>query len=116
MIGLESVVALQLPAKLGMIVDLAVEDDSIALVGTEDRLMAAHDVDDAEATHSEAEVAVREVARIVGAAMANSVAGGHQRPLRHRLAAAPIPPSNSAHWFFLASPLNGGGGHERQDR
>ena len=71
-----AIAALELAAQLGMIEDLAVEDDRVAAVGAEDRLVAALDVDDAEPAHAEAEIAVDEIAGIVGAAMANRVAGG----------------------------------------
>jgi hypothetical protein len=45
-----------------MIDDLTVANDRIASVGAEDRLMAAGDVDNAEAPHPEAEIALGEQA------------------------------------------------------
>ena len=71
-VGLEGVAALELAAKFGMIEDLAVEDDRVARVGAEDRLVPAFDVDDAEPAHPEAEIAVGEIAGVVGTAMANA--------------------------------------------
>ena len=41
-----------------MIYDLAVANDRISSVRADDRLMAMFDIDDAEAPHAEAEVAV----------------------------------------------------------
>ena len=76
MIGLEGVAALQLAPQRRMIDDLAVEDDRVALIGAEDRLVAAFDVDDAEAAHAEAEIALDKIAGVVGAAVHQPVAGG----------------------------------------
>jgi mitochondrial fission protein ELM1 len=60
-------------------------------------LVPTFDIDEAEAAHSEAEVAIRQIACIVGAAVAQPVAGSDESALRHRLTAAPVPPRNSAH-------------------
>ena len=83
MVGLEGVAALELAAQRGMIDDLAVEHDRMAAVGAEDRLVSAGDVDDAEPAHAEAEVAVDQIAGIVGSAMAQAVAVGDDRLSRH---------------------------------
>src|SRR4051794_38870532 len=80
-----------------MIEDLAVENDRVTFIGAEDGLMAPLDVDDAEPAHPEAEIAVGQISVLVRTAMANPVAGGDESALRHRLTAAPVPPSNSAH-------------------
>ena len=101
-IGLEGVAALELAPQRRMIDDLAVEDDRVAPVGAEDRLVAAFDVDDAEAAHAEAEIAVDEIAGVIGAAVAKAVAGSRDGVLRHRLAAASIPACNSAHTGLFA--------------
>jgi hypothetical protein len=60
-----------------MIEDLAVEDDYMPAVGTEDRLVAALDIDNAEPAHPKTEIAVREIACVVRAAVAELVARGH---------------------------------------
>ena len=55
--------------KLEVIDDLAVADDRIASVRAGDRLVAVLEVDDAEPAHAEAEIAVDEIAGVVGTAM-----------------------------------------------
>jgi hypothetical protein len=57
-VGLERIPALQIASKLGMIEDLAIEDDRMPAAGTEDRLVPAFDIDDAEPAHSKAEIIV----------------------------------------------------------
>src|SRR5207245_3672522 len=52
MVGLEGVAGFQLAPQRRMNHDLAVENDRIALIGAEDRLVPALDVDDAEAAHA----------------------------------------------------------------
>ena len=87
-IGLEGVAALQLAPELGMVEDLAVEDDRMPTVGAQDRLVAAFDIDDAEPAHAEAEVTVSQIAGVVGPAVAQPVAGSNERAL----AATALPP------------------------
>ena len=80
-----------------MVVDLAVEDDRVAAVLGEDRLVTAGDVDDAEAAHAEAEVAVGEHAAVVGPAMDDGVALPGDDARRHRAPGPPIPSRYSTH-------------------
>jgi hypothetical protein len=60
-----------------MVVDFAVEDDGVAAIGREDRLMSAGDVDDAQAAHTETEIAVGQRAAVVRATVDHSVALPH---------------------------------------
>ena len=99
-VGLEGAAPLEFATKFGMIEYLAVENDRVARVGAEDGLVPAFHVDDAEPAHSEAEIAVGEIAGVIGTAMANGIAGSGEHALRHRLAAASVPPRNSAHLVF----------------
>src|SRR5207253_9471520 len=57
---------LQLPAQLGEIVDLAVEDRPDVAILAVDRLLPGVDVDDREPTHCEAGVALEIVPCVVG--------------------------------------------------
>ena len=71
----------ELRAQLAIVVDLAVEDDRVAAIGAEHRLMAVlGDVDDREAAVAEGEPAVRRVplARVVRSAHAHRVARAPQ--------------------------------------
>ena len=64
----------QLPVERFVVVDLAVEHDEHAAVLVRDRLVAAGQVDDAEAAHAEADPALDEGAPVVGAPMADGIA------------------------------------------
>ena len=79
----------QLAGQLAIVVDLAVEDDLHGAVFVADRLVAGLQVDDAEAIHPEAERAVGQQARLVGAAVLDGVAHGAQRGLVHAARAVP---------------------------
>ena len=105
MVGLELIAALELAAELGMIDDLSVEDDRMASVGAQKRLVTTGDVDDAEPPHPEAEVAVDEITGIVRAAVAQPVALADDSLLGHRPPAASVPPGNAAHDKLLSSRL-----------
>jgi len=59
----------QVFSQLGVVVDLAVENDPDIAILVGNRLMAALDVDDAQAAHGKADVFFDEEALIVGAAM-----------------------------------------------
>jgi hypothetical protein len=80
-----------------MIDDLAIANDRIASVGAGDRLMAAFDVDNAEAAHSESEVAVDEKAGIIGAALDQPVTLPSDDASVDPTSGPPVPASNSAH-------------------
>src|SRR5690348_102915 len=111
MVGLEAVSSLELAAKVGMIDDLPVEDDRVAAVGAEDRLMPAFHIDDAEAAHAEAEIAINEIAGIVGSAMDQPVALARDDALLDRPAAPPVPACNSAHaWSYVGLRAGGASG------
>jgi hypothetical protein len=71
----------QFPPQVEVIVDLAVEHDRIAVIGREHRLVPARDVDDAQPTHAEAEVAFDQQTAVVRPAMNDSIAlcGNHFR-------------------------------------
>ena len=97
MIRLEAVTPFKLASKLRVIENLTVEDDRMARVGAEDRLVTARDVNDAEPVHPEAEIAIREITIIIRTAVANPIARSDESALRHRLTAAPVPTRNSAH-------------------
>ena len=69
-LGGEPVAAsLELGPKLAVVVDLAVLDDPDRLVLVADRLIAAREIDDGQASRSEADVAVDVRATAVGAAV-----------------------------------------------
>src|SRR5438067_1929619 len=97
MVGLERVPAFELAPERRMIDDLAVEDDRVAAVGAEHRLMPAFDVDDAEAAHAEAEVAVDQVAGVIRTPVLETIADCRDSVLGHQPAAASIPACDSAH-------------------
>jgi hypothetical protein len=67
--------ALQVLAQLPVVVDLAVEDDPVALVGVGDGLVAGVQVDDGQAAHGQAHAFAREEALVVGAAVGDEVVG-----------------------------------------
>ena len=98
---------LKLAAQLEMVVDLAVEDDRIASVGRLHRLMAASDVDDAEPSHAEAEIAIDHLPAVVGPTMHDLVALLDDGAFGNRPSASPVPPRYAAHWSFV--PITGSG-------
>src|SRR6266566_4116051 len=59
---------------IAVVVDLAVEDDDLRLVFVEDRLSSARQIDDAEPSHPEADVAVHVGALVVRPPMTNRLA------------------------------------------
>ena len=64
----------QLVPQCAIVVDFAIEDDDVTSVLAEDRLIASLQIDDAEPTHAEAEIAVHEGALAVGPTMDDHVA------------------------------------------
>ena len=60
--------------ELAVVVDLAVEDDDLRVVFVEDRLSSARQIDDAEPSHPEADVAVHVGALVVRPPMTNRLA------------------------------------------
>ena len=87
----------ELGAQVEVVVDLAVEDDRVAAILRGDRLMAAGDVDDGEATHAEAEIAVDELAAVVRSAMDDAVALRDDRLARDGPSTPAVPPGDAAH-------------------
>ena len=71
--------AQQLGAQLPIVVDLAVADDPLAAVLVGDRLMAAVEIDDRQATLAEDRARADMDALIVGAAMADRIQGATDR-------------------------------------
>src|SRR6476661_5155838 len=65
----EVVARLELAAQVEMIDDLAVADDRITPVGAGNRLVPMFDIDDAEAAHPKAEIAVHQAAGVVRSAV-----------------------------------------------
>ena len=61
--------AFQFAADFGMVDDLTVADDRVAAVLAGDRLVPARDVDNAETAHAEAEIAIDQVAGVIGPAV-----------------------------------------------
>ena len=91
-------------AQFLVVVDLAVVDDDVAAVGREHRLMAAAEIDDAEAPVPEAHRAFDEVVTVVGAAVQKAVA--HRRDTRRIGSAfAQENSDQSAHWSTTPGPL-----------
>jgi hypothetical protein len=64
---------LQLLGKLGVVVDLTIENDPDGTVLVADWLMAVSQINDAEATHSDADIPGNENAGVVGAAMSDLI-------------------------------------------
>lgn len=96
-VGLERVRTADLPAKIEMVHDLPVTDDREPSVRTEDRLVAAGKIDNAEAPHSEAEVRIDMDALIIGATMDERTALRFDDRSVDRAAASPVPASDPAH-------------------
>jgi hypothetical protein len=94
----------QLVTQVGMIVDFAVEDDGISPVRREYWLMAAGNVDDAEAPHSKAEIAVDEIPAIVGTSMDDGIALVRDNGFGNGPARSPVPPRYSAHLICFVQP------------
>jgi hypothetical protein len=67
----------ELGPDVGVVVDLAVEDDPDGAVFVRQRLLAGLEIDDAETAVAEGGSAVDMEARFVGAAMRDDVAHGH---------------------------------------
>ena len=84
-------------AQFKMVVEFTVENNRIAPVWSSDGLMAAADVDDAEAAHAKAEITVRQIAAIVRSSMVDSITllGDHLG--RNDSLASPVPPRDAAH-------------------
>jgi hypothetical protein len=87
-----------------MVHDLAVADDCEPAVRTEDRLVSAREVDDAEASHSKAEITIDMDALVVGAAVDEWAALGFDIALFDRAAAPSVPASDPAHLLENALP------------
>src|SRR5262249_7853930 len=72
----------EVSGKLPVVVDLSVEDNRHGLVFVVHRLMASWEVDDAEASHCEANRPVHEITLVVRASMGERIV----HPLQERLA------------------------------
>ena len=79
---------LEIAPQLLVVVDLAVEDDPDRAVLVRDRLVAAVEIDDAEAAHAERDAVADVHTLIVGAAMRHGAAHGANLVLVNRL---PVP-------------------------
>ena len=100
----------QVIAVVGVIIDLAVIDDSARTVGVEHRLGAVGDIDDAQTPMAEADVAIDINAAIVGPAMMQDVAHRDQ-PRFINLSAGSrgiCYAVNTAHNLVSTAPLSGG--------
>jgi hypothetical protein len=97
--GLECVRAANLAAKIEMVHDLAIADNSEPAVRAEDRLVSAGEIDDAEAPHSKAEITIDVDALVIRAAVDEWTALGRDKALFDWAAAPPVPASDSAHAF-----------------
>jgi len=88
------------------IVDFAVEDQAVAPIGRMERLMATLDIDDRQAPHAHAEVAVDDDPPVVGSAMDERRALVRDDAFeRRRLSPARVKPCNAADFRSPAAPL-----------
>jgi hypothetical protein len=104
-LGPERISIAKVAAKLPVIDDLAVADDRVPIVPACDRLVPAIDVDDAEAAHSKAEIAVDGNAKIVRTAMNQAITLAGDDTLVDRPSASSVPTRNSAHCPAALAPV-----------
>src|SRR5688572_9880579 len=100
-VGLEDVAgAFEVAAQLPVVVDLAVEDDPDRAVLVRDRLLAAFEIDDAEAPHAERDAFADVDAFLIGAAVHDGPAHPADLLLEDRRAVPPHDTGNATHGYF----------------
>ena len=86
-------------AEFAVVVDFSIKDEGDRLIFVGERLIATGDIDDAQAAHGQADIAVDEVSGAVGTAMPQPVIHGSQKWLRDRLAVKLDDAADAAHGY-----------------